>query len=145
VRVYDLRSEKIVLNLRGHEDYVTTVQMDDWKVISGSHNGELCVWDQRMSAVLWRTHGRHPVRLCRFDSVRMVMVNIPHDKTPQPNLWYADDLILHRRARGSIRVFDFSTDNTTQGVPGICSSGYDDTSGYNYNIALVTPYDDING
>lgn len=144
VRIYDLRTEDIALNLRGHQDHVTTVQMDDWKVVSGAHDGNIRVWDQRMAAVLWHTHARHPVRLCHFDRVNMVSANIPNEKVPQTDSWYADDLILHRRSRGSLRVFDFSSDNATQGVPDICSSSYDDTTGYNYNIALVTPYDDIN-
>lgn len=144
VRVFDLRSEKMALSFHlGHKRAVTAVQMDDWKVVSGAEDGTLVVWDQRMTSTLWTTHARHPVRLCKFQDSRMITANIPLDKTPRDNLWYADDLILHRRHRGVIRTFDFSGSNATEGIPEICSSNYDDTSGYNYNIKLSVPYDSI--
>lgn len=73
----------------------------------------------------------------------MITANIPLNRTVRGDLWYADDLILHRRHRGVIRLFDFSAKNVTEGIPEICSSGYDDTSGYNYNINLSVPYDKI--
>ena len=146
VRVFDLRSEKIVLSFhQGQKRAVTAVQMDDWKVVSGAEDGTLMVWDQRMTSTLWMTHARHPVRFCKFEGSRMITANIPLDKTPRENLWYADDLILHRRYRGVIRWFDFSAKNVTEGIPEICSSSYDDTSGYNYNIKLSFPYDNIEG
>ena len=144
VRVFDLRSEKIALSFNlGHKRAVTVVQMDDWKVVSGAEDGTLVVWDQRMKSALWMTHARHPVRLCKFQGSRMITANIPLDKTPRENLWYSDDLIIHRRHRGVIRMFDFSKKNTTEGIPDICSSIYDDTTGYNYNIKLSVPYDNI--
>ena len=145
VRVFDLRSEKMTLSFHlGYKRAVTAVQMDDWKVVSGAEDGTLVVWDQRMTtSALWITHARHPVRLCKFQGSRMITANIPVDKALRANLWYADDLILHRRHRGVIRMFDFSVNNATEGIPDICSSNYDDTTGYNYNIKLSVPYDDI--
>ena len=145
VRVFDLRSEKMTLSFHlGYKRVVTAVQMDDWKVVSGAEDGTLVVWDQRMTtSALWITHARHPVRLCKFQGSRMITANIPVDKALRANLWYADDLILHRRHRGVIRMFDFSVNNATEGIPEICSSNYDDTTGYNYNIKLSVPYDNI--
>lgn len=146
VRVFDLRNEKMVLAFNlGHKRVVTTVQMDDWKVVSGAEDGTLMVWDQRMTSPLWMTHARHPVRLCNFQGSRMITANIPLNKSVREDLWYADDLILHRRHRGVIRLFDFSAQNLTEGIPEICSSNYDDTAGYNYNINLSVPYDKIEG
>ena len=144
VRVFDLRSEKVTHSFHlGHKRSVTAVQMDDWKVVSGAEDGTLMVWDQRMTSPLWMTRARHPVKLCKFEGPRMFTANIPLDKTARENLWYADDLILHRRHRGIIRLYDFSAKNSTEGIPEICSSSYDDTTGYNYNIKLSVPYDRI--
>ena len=59
VRVYDLRSQEPVFAMRGHAAQITTVQMDEWKVISGGDEGLVCVWDQRMEgAKLWELHTR---------------------------------------------------------------------------------------
>lgn len=143
VCVYDLRSAETAFSLRGHNSSVTAVQMDDWKVVSGSRDGSLRIWDQRMVSTLWMTHARHPVDLCYFSDVRLLTANVPVDKNPRQNMRYADDPVLHRRHRGVIRIFDFRTENSTLGIPEICSSRYDDTSGYNYNINLIVPYDDM--
>ncbi len=140
VRVYDLRTEEPQLSLRGHSSSVTTVQMDTWKVVSGALDGTLKVWDLRMGGVLWETRASHPVRLSRFNTERLVTANIPVDKIPRINMWYADDLIQHRRHRGTVQVYDFGTE--AGGVaPEEMRSNYDDISGYNYNINLVAPYD----
>ena len=40
-------------------------------------------------------------------------------------------------------MYDFLADQTTQGVPEICLSSYDEPQGYNYNIALAVPYDQV--
>ncbi|EDO39658.1 predicted protein [Nematostella vectensis] len=143
VRIFDTRCESPTQTLCGHSDYVTTVQMDEWKVVSGSRDGITCVWDQRMASMLWSTHARHPVRHCRFSRNRMLTANIPEGQFTHENSWYADDLILHRKNRGTLRLFDFEAENVSLDVPEICSSNYDDTTGYNYNIALATPYDVI--
>ena len=141
-RVYDVRTEHPQLSLRGHSSPVTTVQMDSWKVVSGAFDGSLKVWDTRMATVLWETRTTHPVRLCQFDSSQLVTANIPLDKMPRENMWYADDLILHRRHRGSIHLYDFSGNSDAGAVvPEEMRSNYDDIAGYNYNITLVAPYD----
>ncbi len=118
-------------------------QVDDWKVVAGDESGLVSVWDQRSRAILWQTKTRHPVRICKLRGPCLVTVSTPLDKNPRETLWYADDLIQHRRHRGNIRIYNFSVDNSTTGVPDICQSGYDSFSGYNYNINLVTPYDRI--
>ena len=101
------------------------------------------MWDQRSRALLWQTSTRHPVRICKLSGPCLVCVSIPTDKNPRETLWYADDLIQHRRHRGNIRIFDFAVENNTTGIPDICQSNYDNYAGYNYNINLVTPYDEI--
>lgn len=143
MRIYDLRTEKIVQLLRGHDSVVTTVQMNDHQAVSGSENGTVRVWDLRMGSQLWSTSDRHPVRFCKFTDTMLITANVPDEKDVRQNVWWADDLILHRRHRGVIRVFDFTADNSSVGIPDICFSNYDDTSGYNYNINLTVPYDDI--
>ena len=146
VRVFDLRSEEVAASFRlGQCSTVTAVQMDEWKVVSGADDGSLQVWDQRMASTLWIARGRHPLRVCKFNGPRLLTANIPLVKTLPDNVWYADDLILHRRHRGLMRLFDFTANNSTIGIPEICSSKYDDTSGYNYNIKLSVPYDQLEG
>ena len=66
VRVYDRRLAEPVICLSGHSSPLTTVQMDDWKVVSGSQDGLLCVWDQRMVARLWDVHNRFVRRIFIF-------------------------------------------------------------------------------
>ena len=38
---------------------------------------------------------------------------------------------------------DFTKDNITVGVPDACRAEYDDIAGYDYNIELIAPYDDV--
>jgi WD40 repeat protein len=59
VRVFDLRMSSSAFVLRGHISYVSHVQMDDWKVVSGTNDGTVYVWDQRMLTPLWETHSRY--------------------------------------------------------------------------------------
>ena len=142
VRVYDLRDEEPQVSLRGHSSPITTVQMDSWKVVSGALDGTLKVWDLRMGGVLWETRASHPVRLSYFNTERLVTANIPVDKIPRVNMWYADDLIQHRRHRGTVQLYNFGTEADVV-APEEMRSNYDDISGYNYNINLVAPYDTL--
>ena len=48
---------------------------------------------------------------------------------------------FNNRYRGSIHVYDFLEDLTTQDVPEICLSTYDQPGASKYNIALAMPYD----
>ena len=48
------------------------------------------------------------------------------------------------RYRGSIHVYDFLEDLTTQDVPEICLSTYDQPGASHYNIGLAMPYDTLN-
>ncbi|KAG9262005.1 F-box/WD repeat-containing protein 8 [Astyanax mexicanus] len=142
VRVFDLRSGTSVVSLYAHHLGVTTVQADDWKIVSGGGEGLVGVWEMRMGAKLWEMHNRHPVRHTRFDASTLVTANIPDEKSPRGACITDDDLTAHRRHRGVICYYDFSVDSSTQDhVLPICRSSYSETSGYNYNIGLAMPYD----
>lgn len=56
--MFDLRSGASVVSLYAHHMGVTTVQADDWKIVSGGNEGLVCVWETRMSAKLWEMHNR---------------------------------------------------------------------------------------
>ncbi|XP_067911270.1 F-box/WD repeat-containing protein 8 isoform X2 [Heterodontus francisci] len=142
VRVYDLRTSKEVISLYGHQLGVSSVQMDDWKIVSGGEEGLVCVWEQRMGTKLWEMHSRHPVRHLRFAAQTLVTANIPDEKCPRGASIMDDDLTAHRRHRGIIYVYDFSIDKSAPVLP-ICCSSYDEDVGYSYNIALSMPYDQI--
>ncbi|XP_039188420.1 F-box/WD repeat-containing protein 8 [Crotalus tigris] len=144
VMVYDLRRSDPVSSLYGHQLGVSAVQMDDWKVVSGGEEGLVCVWDQRMSTKLWEVHARHPVRHLRFSSHSLITANIPNEKTPRGASITDDDLTAHRRHRGIIYAYEFSTDRlVAESVLPICRSSYNEVAGYSYNIGLVVPYDNI--
>ncbi|XP_034155220.2 F-box/WD repeat-containing protein 8 isoform X2 [Pangasianodon hypophthalmus] len=144
VRVFDLRSGSSVVSLYAHHMGVTTVQADDWKIVSGGGEGLVCVWEMRMGAKLWEMHNRHPVRHIRFNSSTLVTANIPDEKNPRGACITDDDLTAHRRHRGVICYYDFSMDSSSQEhVLPICRSDYTETSGYNYNIGLAMPYDTL--
>ncbi|XP_061622796.1 F-box/WD repeat-containing protein 8 [Phyllopteryx taeniolatus] len=142
VRVLDLRTGSCVSSLYAHHLGVTSVRMDDWKVVSGGGEGLVCVWEMRMGTKLWEMHNRHPVRHVHFDSRTLLTANIPDDKTPRGACITDDDLTAHRRHRGIICHYDFSEEaGAPDGVLPICRSDYDQSHGYNYNIALAMPYD----
>ena len=57
--MYDTRvAQSALMTLMGHSAAVTTVQMDDWKVVSGDEAGFVGVWDQRMASKLWEMNNR---------------------------------------------------------------------------------------
>ncbi|NWX89665.1 FBXW8 protein, partial [Nothoprocta pentlandii] len=144
VRVYDLRQSESLCSLYGHPLGVSAVQMDDWKVVSGGEEGLVCVWDQRMGSKLWEMHARHPVRHLRFSSHSLITANVPDDKTPRGASLDDDDLTAHRKHRGIIYAYEFSAEQLpSESVLPICRSSYDEVAGYNYNIGLAVPYDDI--
>ncbi|KAK7164057.1 hypothetical protein R3I94_002700 [Phoxinus phoxinus] len=146
VRVFDLRTGSSVVSLYAHHMGVTTVQADDWKVVSGGGEGLVSVWEMRIGAKLWEMHNRHPVRHIRFDSSTLVTANIPDEKSPRGACITDDDLTAHRRYRGLICHYDFSMDSSTQDhVLPICRSNYIESSGYSYNIGLAVPYDILSG
>ncbi|XP_071391463.1 F-box/WD repeat-containing protein 8 [Centroberyx affinis] len=146
VRVFDLRSGSSVTSLYAHHLGVTSVQADDWKIVSGGGEGLVCVWEMRMGAKLWEMHNRHPVRHVRFNSSTLVTANIPDEKSPRGACITDDDLTAHRRHRGVICHYDFSEDASSQDhVLDICRSNYAESTGYNYNISLAVPYDALSG
>lgn len=146
VRVFDLRAGSSVASLYAHHLGVTSVQADDWKIVSGGGEGLVCVWEMRMGAKLWEMHNRHPVRHVRFNTSTLVTANIPDDKLPRGACITDDDLTAHRRHRGVICHYDFSEDALSQDhILPICRSDYTETYGYNYNINLTVPYDRLSG
>lgn len=146
VRVFDLRSGISVVSLYAHHLGVTSVQTDEWKIVSGGGEGLVCVWDMRMGTKLWEMHNRHPVRHIRFSGSKLVTANIPDDKAPRGACITDDDLTAHRRHRGVICHYDFSEDALSQDhVLPICRSDYMESYGYNYNIGLAVPYDRLSG
>ncbi|XP_035513896.1 F-box/WD repeat-containing protein 8 [Morone saxatilis] len=146
VRVFDLRAGSSVASLYAHHLGVTSVQADDWKIVSGGGEGLVCVWEMRMGAKLWEMHNRHPVRHVRFNTSTLVTANIPDDKSPRGACITDDDLTAHRRHRGVICHYDFSENALSQEhILPICRSDYTESYGYNYNIGLTVPYDRLSG
>lgn len=146
VRVFDLRSSSSLVSLYAHHLGVTSVQANDWKIVSGGEEGLVCVWEMRMGTKLWEMHNRHPVRHVRFNTSTLVTANIPDDKSPRGACITDDDLTAHRRHRGVICHYDFSEDSLSQDhILPICRSDYIDSHGYNYNINLTVPYDRLSG
>ncbi|KAH0625417.1 hypothetical protein JD844_014914, partial [Phrynosoma platyrhinos] len=144
VRVYDVRKSKPACSFYGHQLGVSAVQMDDWKIVSGGEEGLVCVWDQRMGTKLWEMHARHPVRHVWFNAHSLITANIPDEKVPRGACITDDDLTAHRRHRGIIYAYTFSVDQmAAESVLPICRSSYNETTGYNYNIGLAVPYDNI--
>ncbi|XP_077570774.1 F-box/WD repeat-containing protein 8 [Stigmatopora nigra] len=142
VRAFDLRSGSCVASLYAHHLGVTAVRGDDWKVVSGGGEGLVCVWEWRMGSKLWEMHHRHPVRYIRLDGRTLLTANVPDDKTPRGACITDDDLTAHRRHRGAICHYDFWEESrASDAVLPICRSDYDQSDGYNYNIALAVPYD----
>ncbi|XP_072243531.1 F-box/WD repeat-containing protein 8 [Leuresthes tenuis] len=146
VRVFDLRAGSSVASLYAHHLGVTSVQADDWKIVSGGGEGLVCVWEMRMGTKLWEMHNRHPVRHVRFSTSTLLTANIPDDKSPRGACITDDDLTAHRRHRGVICHYDFSEDALSQDhILPICRSDYIESYGYNYNISLAVPYDRLSG
>uniref|UniRef100_A0A8D0L8J3 F-box/WD repeat-containing protein 8 n=1 Tax=Sphenodon punctatus TaxID=8508 RepID=A0A8D0L8J3_SPHPU len=144
VRVYDLRKSKSLCSLYAHQLGVSAVQMDDWKIVSGGEEGLICVWDQRMGTKLWEMHARHPVRHIRFNTHSLITANIPDEKSPRGASIMDDDLTAHRRHRGIIYAYEFSVDQLApESIIPICRSSYNEVTGYNYNIGLAVPYDNV--
>ncbi|NP_001085678.1 F-box and WD repeat domain containing 8 L homeolog [Xenopus laevis] len=142
VRVYDMRCSTSLCSVYGHQLGVSAVQMDDWKIVSGGVEGLTCVWDQRMATKLWEMHTRHPVRYIWFNSHSLITANIPDDKSPRGASIMDDDLTAHRRHRGTINVYEFLLDQKpTENILPICTSSYNEVTGYNYNVGLAVPYD----
>uniref|UniRef100_A0A8D0HAZ1 F-box and WD repeat domain containing 8 n=1 Tax=Sphenodon punctatus TaxID=8508 RepID=A0A8D0HAZ1_SPHPU len=139
VRVYDLRKSKSLCSLYAHQLGVSAVQMDDWKIVSGGEEGLICVWDQRMGTKLWEIH---PVRHIRFNTHSLITANIPDEnKTNNDLLTF---LVFWPRHRGIIYAYEFSVDQLApESIIPICRSSYNEVTGYNYNIGLAVPYDNV--
>ncbi|XP_013780103.1 F-box/WD repeat-containing protein 8-like [Limulus polyphemus] len=141
-RVFDMRTLKAEISISAHSRGVSQIQMDENRLVTGGEDGFVCVWDLRTRAKLWEMRNRHPVKYLRCEKTTLVTANIPDEKCPEPE---DGELVVHRRQRGTVRVYDFSADQQTKGVPSICLSSYNEPTGYNYNIRLAVPYDEIRG
>jgi len=66
-----------VMTYLGHSNTVTTVQMDDRKIISGDGAGFVRVWDQRMGVKLWEWHNRYcEIAFCtRTSDPKRLLIN----------------------------------------------------------------------
>ncbi|KAH9490437.1 F-box/WD repeat-containing protein 8 [Bulinus truncatus] len=139
IRQYDLRAGcSASLTLIGHVALVSTVQMDDWKIVSGDDGGFVYVWDQRMARKLWDIYNRHPVSYCWFDDRLLITANVPYQKFPHQDEF---ETVSSLRYRGTVQVYDFMANQQTQGVPDICLSSYNEPEASDYNIGLTVPYD----
>uniref|UniRef100_A0A671QX35 F-box and WD repeat domain containing 8 n=1 Tax=Sinocyclocheilus anshuiensis TaxID=1608454 RepID=A0A671QX35_9TELE len=67
VRVFDLRTGSSVVSLYALHMGVTTVQADDWKIVSGGGEGLVSVWEMRIGAKLWEMHNRFRGLICHYD------------------------------------------------------------------------------
>ncbi|XP_061866065.1 F-box/WD repeat-containing protein 8 isoform X2 [Colius striatus] len=144
IRVFDLRKSEALCSLYAHQLGVSAVQMDDWKIVSGGEEGLVCVWDQRMGTKLWEMHARHPVRHVWFNSHSLITANVPDERSPRGSSVLAEELSACRKYRGIIYAYEFSVDQlAVESVLPICRSSYDEVTGYNYNIGLAVPYDNV--
>uniref|UniRef100_A0A8C4PYS4 F-box and WD repeat domain containing 8 n=1 Tax=Eptatretus burgeri TaxID=7764 RepID=A0A8C4PYS4_EPTBU len=144
LRGLDLRAHQPAFSLRGHQLAVTAVYADEDKAVSGGEEGLLVVWDLRACTKLWESRSWHPIRLLQCTDTSILVAHIPQDKRPHGAGLSDDDLTVHRRLRGTIDHFDFSeTHAQFDGVLPICCSTYEDPCGYNYNVNLATPFDQL--
>ncbi|CAN7942290.1 unnamed protein product [Ixodes hexagonus] len=139
-RIFDLRTLQCEVRINAHGLGVTQVQMDEHSLVTGGQDGLVCVWDLRSKAKLWEMFCRHPVRHLRANATTLVTAHLPQELFPEPE---DGNVVVHARQRGSIRVYDFTANQHTSGIPSICLSSYDEPAGYNYNVRLAVPYDDI--
>uniref|UniRef100_A0A131Y209 Putative wd40 domain protein n=1 Tax=Ixodes ricinus TaxID=34613 RepID=A0A131Y209_IXORI len=139
-RIFDVRTLQCEVRISAHGLGVTQVQMDEHSLVTGGQDGLVCVWDLRSKAKLWEMFCRHPVRHLRANATTLVTAHLPQELFPEPE---DGNVVVHARQRGSIRVYDFTANQHTSGIPSICLSSYDEPAGYNYNVRLAVPYDDI--
>jgi len=144
IRIHDFKSESLLLTIHGVNSNITTLQMDKWKIVSGHRDGTICLWDSENGFKYWQTNMKHPVHICYFDESLLTCINIPIDKSPQNSYWNVEDLIQRKKHRGSIFVMDFNKDSYDVGIPEEFRADYDNIAGYDYNIDLIAPYDDVN-
>ncbi|CAN8014649.1 unnamed protein product [Ixodes persulcatus] len=139
-RIFDMRTLQCEVRISAHGLGVTQVQMDEHSLVTGGQDGLVCVWDLRSKAKLWEMFCRHPVRHLKANATTLVTAHLPQELFPEPE---DGNVVVHARQRGSIRVYDFTANQHTSGIPSICLSSYDEPAGYNYNVRLAVPYDDI--
>ncbi|XP_065292370.2 F-box/WD repeat-containing protein 8-like [Dermacentor albipictus] len=139
-RIFDLRTLQCEVRISAHGLGVTQVQMDEHSLVTGGQDGLVCVWDLRTKAKLWEMFCRHPVKHLRANRTTLVTAHVPYNLFPEPE---DGNIVVHTRQRGSIRMYDFSANQQTSGIPSICLSSYDEPAGYNYNVRLAVPYDEI--
>eukprot|EP00045_Choanoeca_perplexa_P006193 m.52483 g.52483 ORF g.52483 m.52483 type:complete len:571 (-) comp13506_c0_seq1:58-1770(-) len=147
VRVYDLRSNTEAQALaQGYRDYqVQKVLVDDWRVVTYEELlmdlgiGQVVVTDRRMNRKLWHINRNYNcLSQLYFDDDRLIYATL--DSNGQP------DTALHALdPKHALHVFDFQhvpLGLSHQSCP--YSSVYEEAFGaWNYNIALETPYENV--
>eukprot|EP00069_Balaena_mysticetus_P013089 bmy_01414T0 len=116
--------------------------MDDWKIVSGGEEGLVSVWDYRMNQKLWEVHSRHPVRHISFNCHSLITAHVPYERVVRNA--DLDNFVTHRRHRGLIQAYEFAVDRLAfQSTVPICRSSCDTIPGYNYDLALAFPCDNV--
>ncbi|XP_075389963.1 F-box/WD repeat-containing protein 8 [Tenrec ecaudatus] len=140
VRIHDLRTDKIALSLSAHQLGVASVQMDEWKIVSGGEEGLVTVWDYRMNQKLWEVHSRHPVRHLAFNSHSLITANVPYERVVRNA--DLDSSTTHRRHRGLIHAYEFAVDQLAfQSTLPVFRSPFATMGGYDYDLTPTLPYD----
>jgi len=74
VKLFDTKQTfKPVVELAGHNSWVTTLQFDDLKLVSGSMDNTIKIWDLRKTAYPYRVLGEHAkrVRCLQYDGRKL--------------------------------------------------------------------------
>ncbi|XP_066927491.1 F-box/WD repeat-containing protein 8-like [Clytia hemisphaerica] len=144
IKIYQMTDGKVLSFIPKIGSDVTMLQFDEWKILSGHQDGSIVLWDRHLGTMYWKNTMKHPVKFCHFTDYLLTTINIPIEKFPRNSNWYADDLIQHRKYRGSIRVMNFTKDILHGGsLSKEFHADYDNITGYDYNIELIAPYDNV--
>ncbi|AGO10213.1 AaceriAEL314Wp [[Ashbya] aceris (nom. inval.)] len=75
VRLWDLRSGRVVRTLEGHSDAVTSLQFDSLNLVTGSLDNSIRIWDLRTGTLADTFSYEHPVTCLQFDLNKIVVAN----------------------------------------------------------------------
>ncbi|AMD21268.1 HEL012Wp [Eremothecium sinecaudum] len=75
VRLWDLRTGRVVRTLDGHTDAVTSLQFDSMNLITGSLDNSIRIWDLRTGTLADAFAYEHPVTCLQFDLQKIVAAN----------------------------------------------------------------------
>jgi hypothetical protein len=153
VHVYDLRSGRAVQAAEaGYQSArITRLVLDEWRVVAavqwldrlrwGDSMHRVAVTDRRMTKQLWYIRDSLPIRHLHFDDGLLAYSSAAPNNPV--SLWQE----AHRQPYhgGSVQLLDFSAP-LSELADAACpySSLYEDLYGRNHQLALETPYDDVN-